>query len=132
MKRFFLLLTAAFAVGVCGETVVKNSAAFAFPATVGAIRASSFQNRDVLFSYSAHSGSRGVFGLSWSLPVKAEKGSIAVYTLTGTKVKTFLIREQQGSVIWDITSGKRLVSGVYIATLTSGTCKKNLQILLSR
>jgi hypothetical protein len=132
MKGFFLILTAAFAVNVCAETVVKNSAPFAFPASVGAIHGSSLQNKDVLFSYGTHYGSHTAIGLSWSLSVKAEMGSIAVYTLSGTKVKTFLITEQQGCVNWDITSGRRPVSGVYLATLTYGACKKNLQILLSR
>jgi hypothetical protein len=132
MKTRFLILMAVFFAGVSAETVSKNSAPFPFPTTVGAKGFVSFQNKDISFSFKVHSGNRTIIGLSWSLPEKTQKGTISIFTLAGTKIKTFSITGQQGNVNWDLSPGTKLANGVYLATMTSGTYKKNLQILLSR
>ena len=132
MKTILLILLAVFFAGLSAETVVKNSAPFQFPTAVGVKGAISVQSRDISLSYKVHSGNQAVIGLSWSLPDKTPKGSITIFTLAGTKIKTFSITAQQGEVNWDISSGTKPANGVYLTTLTCGTYKKNLQILLSR
>jgi hypothetical protein len=132
MKISLLLLMAVFIAGVSGETVSKNSAAFQFPTTVGVKGGFSIQSSDLSFSYKLHSGNRAVLRLAWSLPDKAQKGTISIFTVAGTKIRTFSITEQHGEVSWDISAGKKPANGVYLATMTCGTYKTNLQILLSR
>jgi hypothetical protein len=132
MKYFFLVLMAGVFVSLFADTVSKNSAPFAFPPSVGVIGSYSTQSQSFSFSYNIHSSNRTVIGLSWTLPERAEKGSISVYNLSGTKIKSFSISRNQASVNWDISGGAKPANGVYLATLTSGSHKKNLQILISR
>jgi hypothetical protein len=132
MKNLFLVLMAVFSVSLYAETVSKLSAPFQFPTAVGVISGHSMQSKDVSFSYHLHSGNRSVIGLSWALPEKAEKGSISVFSLSGTKIKTIPISGNHARVNWDISGSTKLANGVYLATLTSGSYKKNLQILISR
>jgi hypothetical protein len=132
MKNLFLVLMAVFSVSLYAETVSKLSAPFQFPTAVGVISSHSMLSKDVSFSYNLHSGNRTMIGLSWTLPEKAEKGSISIFTLSGTKIKTFPISENHAGMTWEISGAAKLANGVYLATLTSGSYKKNLQILISR
>jgi hypothetical protein len=133
MKYLFLVVMAVFTVSsFAAETVFKISPQFPWPGTTGVTGGYSLQVKDFSFSYNVHFGNRAVIGLSWSLPDKASKGTISIFTLTGTKIKSFSINEPQGSVAWDISGGKKTANGLYFATLTSGTLNKNLQIFLSR
>jgi hypothetical protein len=133
MIRSRVLLTIiAVSLGIFAETVVKSSPAFQFPPATGARVGYAIQDNSVLFSYSRHFSSRYSVEIAWSLPGKMENGSISVFTLAGTKVKTFPISQQQGNVVWDLSNGRKMATGVYFATLTYGSFKKNMQILLSR
>jgi hypothetical protein len=131
MKTFLFLLVA-FSASLFAETVSKNSAPFAFPSLLGARDAYSVQNKNMSFSYGIRSGNRAVIALSWSLPGKVETGTICIFNLAGTKLKTFSLVKHQGMVNWDISGNRKPANGVYFATLASGTQKKNLQLLLSR
>lgn len=134
MRTCCLILVFALSVGLHAETVSKNSAAFTFPPSVGVTSGYFTQSQNISFSYNVHSGLRSVIGLSWTLPdaMRAEKGTISVYTLSGTKIRTFLISRNQTSINWDISGAAKPANGVYLAILTSGQQKKNLQILISR
>jgi len=134
MKYLFLVLMALFSVNLLADTVSKNSAPFTFPPSAGAISRSSAQSQNISFSYNIHSGNRTVIGLSWTLPdaMRTEKAMVSVYNLSGTKIKTFSITRNQANVNWDISGAAKPANGVYLATLTSGQNKKNLQILISR
>jgi hypothetical protein len=132
MKYFFLVLMAVFSVTVFADTVSKNSAAFAFPPAVGVTSTYAAHSQNLSFTYNIHSGLRSVIGLSWTLPEMAERATVSVYNLSGTKIKSFPISMNQTSVNWDISGMAKPANGVYLATLTSGQYKKNLQILISR
>jgi hypothetical protein len=132
MKYFFLVLMAGVSVSLYAETVSKLSAPFQFPTSVGVHSSHSLQCKDLSFSYTLHSGNRAIIGLSWTLPEKAERGSISIFTLSGTKIKTIPISENHAGATWDISGAAKMANGVYLATLTSGSYKKNIQILISR
>jgi hypothetical protein len=132
MKYFFLVLMAVFTVGSMADTVSKISPQFPWPVATGVIAGYSVQARDFSFSYNIHSGNQAVIRLTWSLPDKAPKGAISIFNLAGIKIKSFSINERQGSVGWNISGSKKPASGLYFATLTSGTFTKNLKIFISR
>jgi hypothetical protein len=132
MKYLFLAAAAVFTISSFADTVFKNSPQFPWPGTTGVTGGYAFQDKDFLFSYNVRSENRAVIGLSWSLPEKTSHGVISIFTLAGTKIKSFSLNERQGNVAWDISGNKKLANGLYFATLTSGTFKKNLQIFISR
>jgi hypothetical protein len=132
MKYLFLVLMAVFTISSFADVVNKTSERFQFVPFTGAKGGYPVQVNDISFSYNAHYVNRSIIGLSWSLPAKASKGTISIFTLAGTKIKSFSINERQGSVAWDISGNKKVANGLYFATLKSGTLNKNLQIFLSR
>ena len=129
MKGFCLLLMAALAVSLSAETVVKVSAPFAFPIAVGVTGDRSLQSTKVSFTCRTGFAGRSVIEFSWSLPGKAEKGSISVFNIAGSHIKTFSMTSQHGSVRWDFSADKKLAKGIYIATLSYGIYKQNLKIV---
>jgi hypothetical protein len=132
MKGLFLILTAFFVFGINAETVTKNSDPFAFPFPTRTIGQFSVQSKDIEFSYNLHSLNQSIVTLSWALPVKADRGSISIFTLSGIKIKTIAIAEPQGSINMGPSNGGKLPNGVYIASLSYGMCKKNIQMLISK
>jgi len=129
MKSFCLLLMTVLSVSLFAETVVKNSAPFAFPITVGVRGDHSLQSTKVSFTCRTIFAGRSVIEFSWSLPGKAGKGSISVFTIAGSRIKTFSMASQHGIVRWDISADKKLARGIYIATLSYGIHKQNLKIV---
>jgi hypothetical protein len=129
MKGFCLLLMAAFSVNLYAETVTKISAPFAFPTTSGVTGDRSFQSTKASFTCRTGFAGRSMIEFSWSLPGKAEKGSISVFTIAGSHIKTFSMTSQCGSVRWDLSASKKLARGIYIATLSYGIHKQNLKIV---
>jgi len=129
MKSFCLLLMAALSVSLFAETVVKNSAPFAFPITVGVTGDHSLQSTKASFTCRTIFAGRSVIEFSWSLPGKAEKGSIYIFTIAGSHIKTLSLPSQHGIVRWDISADKKLAKGIYIAKLSYGIYKQNLKIV---
>ena len=129
MKGFCLLLMAALSVSLSAETVVKISAPFAFPTAVGVSGDRSLQSTKAAFACRTVFTGRSIIEFSWSIPGKAANGSISVFTIAGAHVKTFSMASQHGSVRWDLSSGKKLARGIYIATLSYGIYKQNLKIV---
>jgi hypothetical protein len=132
MKVPCLLLIGAIGAGIFAETVVKNSAAFSFPTTVGILGGHLLQNKDAVFVGSANLAGRNIITLSWSLPVKAAGGSISIFALSGAKIKSFQISSPQGYINWDISGAGRTGNGIYFATLSYGSIKKNLHLMICR
>ncbi len=130
MKSLCLFLVAALSVGLFAETVVKNSVPFAFPTIVGVAGDHSLQSSKVSFACRTIVAGRSAIEFSWSLPGKAEKGSISVFTIAGSHIKTFSMTSQRGSIRWDISADKKLARGIYIAALSYGIYKQNLKIVL--
>ena len=129
MKGFCLLLMAALSVSLYAETVTKISAPFAFPTTVGVSGDRTFQSTMASFACRTGFAGRSMIEFSWSLPGKAEQGSISVFTISGSRIKTFPMNAQCGIVRWNMSAGKKLARGIYIATLSYGTHKQNLKIV---
>jgi len=132
MKVQCLLLIGAVAASIFAETVVKNSAPFSFPSTVGILGGHLLQNKDAIFVSSANLAGKKIITLSWSLPVQAVSGSISIIALSGAKIRTFQISSPQGYVNWDISGTAKVSNGIYFATLSYGSIKKNLKLMLCR
>jgi hypothetical protein len=132
MKRSLMLLLIAFFVSAYAETVTKSSAAFPWPPTSGVLAGKTGFIDNISFSYQTGIAVKNVIILSWSLPMKAEKGNIAIFTLAGTRIASFPITAAKGSVNWNIAAARKPASGVFLATLSYGTFTKNQQILISR
>ena len=115
---------------LAAETVVKNSAPFSFPMTVG-VRWNSFSKAEVAsFIQKFHNTGKKNIELSWSLPGKAGSGSISIFTMTGARIKTFPMASQEGSVTWNISSETKVANGVYFARLSNGVYNKNLKLFV--
>jgi hypothetical protein len=111
------------------ETVVKSSAPFSFPITVGISGNNLLQSANEIFLYNSHMAGNKTVELSWSLPVMAKTGTISIFTVAGVKVKTFAITSRSGRVVWDLTQG-RIGKGVYCATISYGPSTKNLKLVI--
>lgn len=122
----------ALSAGIFAETVVKSSPPFQFPSAAGLRSGYAIQDNGVLFSYRARFDRSATIQIAWSLPGKMEKGNISIFSLAGCRIKEFPVSANQGSLEWNLSGSARPASGVYLATLSYGACKKNMQILLSR
>ena len=135
MKQGLLMFLLALSATVFAETWVKSSAPFEFwgcGCGDGVIANHSSLAGGSSFTSHVGIGAKNVVNLSWSVPAKAGKGSIAIFTLAGTRVKVFPITEAKGSINWDVSAGEKTANGVYLAAFSYGTRTKNLQILISR
>ncbi len=132
MKRFgFLTISLFIIMTVASETAIKNSAPFSFPTSVGVTWKTSSSGKDLSFVSQTHYAVRTVVELSWSVPGKMEKGSIFVFNLAGSKMKTFPLCSREGSVQWDVASGKKIAKGIYFARLACGSYQKNVKIIIN-
>jgi len=138
MKSHGLKLSAALVVflsaGYCfsaPETVVKMSAPFSFPATVGVLGGRMFQSSHAIFVCTSRLTGRNIVELSWSLPPSAKYGTISIFTVSGSKIKTFSIGSPSGAVEWDITESKKIGKGVYFASISYGMSKRNLKLVIN-
>lgn len=113
------------------ETVTKNSAPFSFPLTVGVAWKQSFQGKNISFASQSSLRGRKIIEFSWSLSGKIEKGNISVFNLAGARIKSFPVSSREGSVQWDVASGKKAARGVYFATLVCGSYQKSLKIIIN-
>ncbi len=133
MKVLYVLLLGALTAGLFAETVVKNSAPFSFPTTTGILNGYLLQNKEAVFVGNVNLSGRKIITLSWSLPVKAGGGGIiSIFNLSGAKIKSFQISSPQGYVNWDISGVRRSANGIYFATLSYGSIKKNLKLMFCR
>jgi hypothetical protein len=84
------------------------------------------------FKHSGYSSKSGVVTFAWSLPseMKAQRGSIAIYSVLGRMVKSIPITSAAGVATW--TSKKEGLGGVYVAKLTYGSHKQNLKLILCK
>jgi hypothetical protein len=130
MNTRFLLLVVAFFSVLSAETVTKTSPAFSFPSAVGVIGARSFQSNDAVFHYRTIGVAGTNVEISWSLSVQAAQGSISIFNVSGSRVKTFAVASRNGKVQWDISNGGKPARGIYFAALSYGACKKKCTIVL--
>jgi hypothetical protein len=138
MKSQGTLVSAALAVimsaAICfsePETITKLSAAFSFPTTVGIAGNRSSLCAPASFLYNTQMNGKKLVSLSWSLPGAAKTGTISIFTVSGSKIKTFSITSPEGRVEWNVTEGKKVGKGVYFAAISYGTSKKNLKLVIN-
>jgi hypothetical protein len=132
MKPIVFLILAVCSIGaIAAETVVKSSALFSFPLTVGVNWKQSFQGKNISFASQSSLRGRKVVEFSWSLSSAMEKGDISVFNLAGARVKSFPVSSRNGSVQWDVATGKKAAKGVYFVKLTCGTYQKSLKIIIN-
>jgi flagellar hook assembly protein FlgD len=112
------------------EVVVKSSAPFSFPTTVGVAWKVSLAGKDLSFVSQTRSFGRKTVEFSWAIPGAAEKGFISVFNVKGAKLKTFSLASREGTVQWDVAVDKRVGNGIYFAKLVYGAYKKNIKIAI--
>jgi hypothetical protein len=114
------------------ETVTKYSAQFTFPTTVGVIRECVFQDREVSFVCTPHLLGSDKIEVSWAIPSRVTKGSVSFFTLSGSLVKSFPISSSIGRLEWNIGADKKIGGNIYLVTLSTGTYKKNIKLVIYR
>jgi hypothetical protein len=132
MKQFVLLMITLCAIApFASETVTKSSTPFSFPLTVGVAWKQSFQGKNISFFSQSPLRGRKVVEFSWSLSGDIEKGDISVFNLAGARIKSFPISSRNGSVQWEVASGKKAARGIYFAKLACGSYQKSLKIIIN-
>lgn len=132
MKGLCLFLLAALSVSLFAETVVKISAPFAFPTAVGVTAGQSSLDGAASFICKPHFGGKNAVLFSWSLPLASGKGTISIFTVRGTKIRSFAVTTHQGSMQWDVSKEGRLANGTYLASLSYGIYTRTSKIILYR
>jgi hypothetical protein len=113
------------------ETITKLSVPFSFPTTVGISGSRSFQTNNAAFLCDIRTNGKKIIELSWSLPSAAKNGTISIFSVSGSKIKTFSISSHEGKVEWDVTGSKKVGKGVYFASISYGPSKKNLKLIIN-
>jgi hypothetical protein len=116
-----------------GVTITATSSPFTFPALVGVKDGRFITKAATYFKHSGYSSKSGVVTFAWSLPdeMKAQRGSIAIYSMLGRMVKSIPITSAAGVATWK-TSHMEGVGGLYVAKLTYGSHKQNLKLILCK
>ncbi len=127
LRRSILSIIVAFSLGAFADTVVKSSAAFAFPTSVSTTAWTFAQANEASFNFTKPLAGKNIVEFSWNLPKRINQGNITVFSVSGAKVKSFPITSSYGTVQW-----KTNASGIYFAQLSGGSFKKNLQVFLYR
>jgi hypothetical protein len=112
------------------ETITKLSAPFSFPTSVGIFGTHLFQANKASFLSNTQLTGKKAIELSWAFPVAAKNGNISIFTVNGSKVKTFAITSQTGKVIWNFAESKKIGKGVYFAAISYGAGKQNLKLFI--
>ncbi|MBN1128517.1 MAG: T9SS type A sorting domain-containing protein [Chitinispirillaceae bacterium] len=133
MRRYSLVAVSTAALLAIGafaaETVVKNSAPFSFPLTVGTVTGKQAFAGHASFT-AAYRTAGGMFlDLSWSFSSNRHAGTITLFSLRGTIIRSFPIKAASGFIRLNI-SESRLAKGIYFARLSSGPANKNLKIVI--
>jgi hypothetical protein len=128
-KSKILVLFLAICVFAAPETKTATSAQFSFIQGVGVFQPRLYSMDGMYLSCKKLVNGKGAISFSWSLPaIKADMGKISVFTVSGKLIKVFDVKSQEGRISWSMPNA-RMASGVYFATLTYGTFKKNIKIL---
>jgi flagellar hook assembly protein FlgD len=132
MKRYGFIIALMLSISLYAETTVKNSAPFSFPTAVN-VRwgQQGFMANEESFVAKARFSGSGTIAFSWSLPVSAKKGNIAVFSVSGSLVKMIPISSQRGTVAMDMAGGK-LSRGVYFAKLSYGAFERTINFIVCR
>ena len=126
LKSKILVLFLALCVFAAQEILTKSSPVFS---VTGVTYQKVYNSGAFSFSYKKLFSGKGVVTFSWTLPsVKAEKGKLSFYTVSGKLLKSFEIASNEGCLNWNMNQSK-IASGVYFATLTYGQYKKSLKVL---
>ncbi len=123
------LLVLLLALGVFAEAPIsKSSVPFSFVQT-GVLQQVSYSVNGMKFSYKRIVVGKQGMQFSWSLPqIKANKGSLSLYTVAGKLVRTLELNSNTGNCFLNATQ-TRMASGIYFASLSYGQFKKNLKIV---
>jgi hypothetical protein len=130
MKRWWFIVVAALWANPFAETVVKSSVPFSFPFT-GINAPLPNLGGEALFSGKMHLTGKSAVSLSWSLPIKAEKGAISLFSISGALVKKIAITGHAGSVEVDCTR-YGIARGIYFATISYGGFQKTINFIVYR
>jgi len=96
MKVQCLLLIGAVAASIFAETVVKNSAPFSFPSTVGILGGHLLQNKDAIFVSSANLAGKKIITL---FPCKQSADPSLLLLCLGRKLELFRSLRRRGTLI---------------------------------
>ena len=138
MKSHGLMVSVALAVCLSAalcfsapETIVKLSAQFSFPPSVGILCYHSFQANNVSFLSNTQINGKKAVEFSWSFPGAAKNGNISIFSMNGSKLKTFPVISQTGKVVWNFAESKKVGKGVYFASISYGSNKQNLKLFIN-
>jgi hypothetical protein len=129
-RLFFLIMAFAVWAGLFAETVVKNSAPFSFPTTVGTMVDRQLLAGDASFRGKAVCTGKSAIVFWWSLPSAAENGVISIFRVDGSRIASLAIASSRGSVHWGIAGKTQAANGIYLATLSYGTIKRDCKVIL--
>lgn len=120
--RHLILAVLCATAGITAETVVKNSAPFQFPVIVGVANSEWMKVNQTAFSVKSSFAAAGALTFSWSVPQKAARGSIALFTISGVKVKTVAITKPSGLIT--LSNRDLPAAGIYFAKLSFAGIEK--------
>lgn len=116
--------------GLFAETVVKNSAPFAFPTAVGTAADRQPFGGDASFTGKAVVAGKNAIVFSWSLPSAAKKGAISIFRIDGSLIASFTLNSPHGNMQWSAAGKTHAATGIYLATLSYGTFKRDCKVIL--
>jgi len=131
MRWSFLPAVALVCVGVfASEIVTKSSAPFYFPMQVSAVRWNPVSAKGGAFSSRSFGAANKGIELSWTLPGGARSGSISLFNVAGSCIKTFPVTTPTGNVFWNNSGSGRVARGIYFANFSCAGFKKNLKLII--
>ena len=105
----------------------KESNEFQFPIS-GVKRGKSVFMKDLNFS-STYNKSKKSIVFSYSLPRNAKQGVLNIYSIKGTLVKTFALKNTAKMISWSFEK-EAVAVGTYAVSLKCGAIEKNLRLLI--
>jgi hypothetical protein len=116
-----------------GETITASSDAFTFPSISG-VKNSLSPFLPVYFRCSGNSPKSNVITFAWSIPtnLKADHGTITVYSLLGKTIKQFRLDSRNGSIVWKSAANDNKAPGIYFARFAFGSFIQNSTLIINK
>jgi len=102
-----------------------DSNPFMFP-VVSVKKNISLKANNTIFSAS-YNMAKGVVNLKYNIPFYTKDAALEIYTLSGIKIKSFVLSSWLKEIQWDVRSQK-ISSGVYFAILKYSNLQNKIQI----
>jgi hypothetical protein len=107
----------------------KESAEFQFP-TIGVRLTKALVMKDFRFT-SAYNRSKNAIVFSYTLPQNARTAVLHIYTIKGSLVQSFSLKNSESTVAWNVAN-ESVAMGTYALSLRCGAIVKNLKISFVR